>query len=122
MLPNQLLESVRYVVDEQGQRTAVQLDMETWAMIRHLLGDVDEVEVEIGRFLAQDVSRWTPAQQQAYARTKALIVNGRRPDEPRILDLFAGLIEVSDDFDTPLPDEAIFWGEDTDEYGITKTS
>lgn len=28
MLPSQLLELVRYVVDERGQRTAVQLDME----------------------------------------------------------------------------------------------
>ena len=122
MLPNQLLESVRYVVDERGQRTAVQLDMETWAMIRHLLGDVEGVNAELGRFLAQDVSQWTTEQQQAYARTKKMIENGRRPDEPRILGLFSGLIEVSDDFDAPLPDEDSFWGEETDEYGMTKTS
>lgn len=122
MLPNELLESVRYVVDEQGQRTAVQLDMETWAMIRHLLGDVDEVEAEIGRFLSQDVSQWTPEQQAAFARTKAMVLNGRQPDEPRILGLFAGLVEVSDDFDAPLPDEDSFWGVETDEYAMTKRS
>jgi hypothetical protein len=121
MLSNQLLDSVRYVVNEQGQRTAVQLDMETWEMIRHLLGDVDEVEAEVGRFLSLDVSQWTAAQQQAYAQAKQAIQNGRQSNEPRILGLFSGLIEISDDFDAPLPDEAAFWGEETDEYGMTNT-
>ena len=69
-------------------------------------------------FFEIDTAQFTPAQLQAYERTSALIEQGRKLDEPRILGLFTGLIAVADDFDDPLPDEAIFWGETTDEDGL----
>ncbi|MCB0164708.1 MAG: hypothetical protein KDI79_10800 [Anaerolineae bacterium] len=70
---------------------------------------IDAVE----HLLTLDISRFTPEQQQAYEKTKSLVQQGRLPHEPRILGLFEGLMEVSDDFDSPLPDEDLFWGEDT---------
>jgi hypothetical protein len=81
----------------------------------------DEGQVAIQQFLAMDTSHFTPEQLKAYERTSALLRKGRKPNEPRILDLFAGLIEVSEDFDAPLPDDIIdlFYGSETDEYGIT---
>ena len=69
--------------------------------------------------LSLDVSQLTKAQRRAYKRTQALLQRGRQADEPRILGLFAGLAQVSDDFDAPLPDEDIFWGAETDEYGVS---
>jgi len=78
----------------------------------------NEAQVAIHDFLTMDTSHFTPAQQQAYTRSCALIQQGRRPDEPRILGLFAGLGEIADDFNDPLPDEDLFWGEETDEYGM----
>lgn len=75
---------------------------------------IDAVE----HLLTLDISRFTPEQQQAYEKTKSLVQQGRLPHEPRILGLFEGLMEVSDDFDSPLPDEDQFWGEDTDETGL----
>lgn len=81
----------------------------------------DEGQAAIQQFLTMDTSHFTPEQVKAYERTSALLRKGRTPDEPRILDLFAGLIEVSEDFDAPLPDDIIdlFYGSETDEYGIT---
>ena len=73
----------------------------------------------ISKFLALDTSAFTPEQQTAYERTSTLLRRGRRPDEPRILGMFAGLVQVSDDFDDPLPDEDLWYGSETDEYGIS---
>lgn len=73
----------------------------------------------INRFLALDTSAFTPEQQAAYERTSTLLRRGRRPDEPRILGMFAGMVQVSDDFDAPLPDEELWYGSETDEYGIS---
>lgn len=39
-----ILDSVRYVVDKNGQRTAVLLDLSTWNALRQLLEDLDEDE------------------------------------------------------------------------------
>lgn len=72
----------------------------------------------VQHLLTLDTSHFTPEQQQAYERAKSLVQQGRLPHEPRILGLFEGLMEVSDDFDSPLPDEDLFWGEDTDETGL----
>ena len=71
------------------------------------------------RFLTMDTSQFTAVQRQAYNRACAIIRRGRSPDEPRILGLFAGLMEVADDFDAPLPDEEAFWGQGTDEFGMS---
>lgn len=73
----------------------------------------------IQRLLNLDTSYFTEAQKQAYQRTCQLLRQKRRPDEPRLLGLFEGWFEIGDDFNDPLPDEGLFWGEETDEYGMT---
>jgi hypothetical protein len=70
-------------------------------------------------FLVIDTAQFTSAQRQAYERVKTTIQKGHRPNEPRILGLFKGLIRVADDFDAPLADEGLFWGESTNESGIS---
>jgi len=39
-----LLESVQYVVDKDGQQTAVLMDLQVWEALRQLLEDLDEDE------------------------------------------------------------------------------
>jgi hypothetical protein len=50
------------------------------------------------------------AQRQAYAQAYERLKQGRSADEPRVLGLFDGLGQISDDFDASLPDEDLFWG------------
>lgn len=38
----EMLESIQYVVDNQGQRTAVQLDLTLWKTLRPLLEEILE--------------------------------------------------------------------------------
>ncbi|MEA3341973.1 MAG: hypothetical protein U9R15_18575, partial [Chloroflexota bacterium] len=73
----------------------------------------------VRHFLTRDTSHLTAVQRRAYRRAHAIIRRGRRPDEPRILGLFAGLVQIADDFDAPLPDEDMFWGKSTNEYGMS---
>lgn len=73
----------------------------------------------IQRFLSLDTSDFTTEQYKAYMKTCGLLQQGGAPDKPRTAGLFAGLVHISDDFDDPLPDEHLFWGEETDEYGMT---
>jgi len=82
---------------------------------------LDEGQAAIQQFLTLDTSHFTPQQLAAYQRTCALLRKGRKPDEPRILDLYAGLVEAPEGFDAPLPDDIVdlFYGSETDEYGIT---
>jgi hypothetical protein len=79
-------------------------------------------EEAIQHLLNLDTSHFTEAQKKAYQRTCQLLRQKRRPDEPRLLGLFEGLFEIGDDFNDPLPDEGSFWGEETDEYGMTISS
>ena len=83
--------------------------------------ELDEAQTAIQYFLTMDISHFTPEQLKAYERTCALLRKGRKPGEPPIWGLFEGLIEVADDFDDPLPSEIIdlFYGSETDEYGIS---
>ncbi|MGB0388773.1 MAG: hypothetical protein ACPGWR_28470 [Ardenticatenaceae bacterium] len=81
-----------------------------------------EVSDATHRFLTMDTSHFTVDQLQAYERACTIIKQGRRPDEPRIWGVFAGLIDIADDFDAPLPDQELFWGEGSDEYGMSLES
>ena len=47
-----ILDSVRYVVDKNGQRTAVLLDMATWNALRLLLEEIAEDE-QLGRLMGE---------------------------------------------------------------------
>ena len=79
---------------------------------------MDKMADSLHRFLTLDTSHFTDAQKQAYERACIILQRGRKADEPRILGLFAGLGEISEDFDAPLSDEYLFLGEETNEYGI----
>jgi hypothetical protein len=74
----------------------------------------------IARFLTLDEAQLPAAQRQAYAQAYERLKQGRSADEPRVLGLFDGLGQISDDFDAPLPDEDLFWGGASDSNGISK--
>jgi hypothetical protein len=74
----------------------------------------EEMKTAVDQFLAREISEIPPEQRQAYEKARQIVKKGRQPGEPRILGAFAGLITTSDDFDAPLPDEALFLGEETD--------
>ncbi len=44
MSANAILEAVQFVVDRQGQQTAVLLDLQTWDSLRYLLEEMAEDE------------------------------------------------------------------------------
>lgn len=73
----------------------------------------------IKEFLELDTSDFTPEQKEAYDRVVAYIGQGRKEGDPYPLGLFAGFGHVSEDFDAPLPDEDLWYGSETDEYGIS---
>lgn len=74
----------------------------------------------IARFLTRDTSHLTETERRAYNHLRDVLKQGRHSHEPPILGLFADLVEIADDFEAPLPDEDLFWGQQTDEYGIAK--
>ncbi len=76
------------------------------------------VNEEMYHFMSREISQMTPDQQRAYEQARQTVQHGRQPGEPRVLGALSGLLQTSDDFDAPLPDEAAFWGEDSDEYGL----
>lgn len=73
----------------------------------------------VQEFLALDTSGFTPEQKMAHERVVAYIRRGRKKGESYPLGLFAGFVKVSEDFDAPLPDEDIWYGSETDEYGMS---
>jgi hypothetical protein len=74
------------------------------------------VEAEVGdaiqRFLQMDTSSFTPKQLGAYHHAYKLLRKRRSADEPRTLGLTGGLVELAEDFNSPLPDEDLFYDED----------
>jgi len=67
---------------------------------------------------AIDATHLTQKQMAARERTLALLAEKTLPGAPRRLGIFDGLVEIADDFNAPLPDEEIYWGSLTDEYGV----
>ncbi|WP_420628973.1 hypothetical protein [Candidatus Leptofilum sp.] len=43
MTVNEILASVQYVVDRDGQQTAVQLDLSVWKTIQQMLEDIEDI-------------------------------------------------------------------------------
>lgn len=93
-------------VSEAGKQSA-EVDIEN-----------NELTAVLDRFLKLDTAHFTDEQRQAYERTCQLLQHGRVSGEPRIAGLFSGLVQITDDFDAPLPDETLFWGANSDEYGL----
>ncbi len=76
-------------------------------------------EQTIRAIQALDTSQMSDEQSAARERTLALLAEKPQPGAPRRLGIFDGLVEISDDFNDPLPDEEIYWGSLTDEYGMS---
>ena len=70
-------------------------------------------------FLAIDTTHFTAEQLVAYARTCALLQRGRAPGELRVFGVFEGLVKIADDFDDADDIVDLFYGSETDEYGIS---
>lgn len=79
----------------------------------------EEKAEAVRQFLERDTTNFTAEQKEAYQQICYRLQQNQSDDSQRVAGLFAGLIQVADDFDAPLPDEALFWGERTDEYGVT---
>lgn len=77
-----------------------------------------EASTAIDDFMAAAPIYTTDDERAAYDRVCAVLRHGRHADEPRILGLFAGLLQISDDFDAPLADEDVYTGIYTDQYGL----
>jgi hypothetical protein len=83
----------------------------------------EQGKAAIQHFLTMDTSHFTEEQRKAYERTAEILRKGRKPNEPRIPDLFAGLVQVASDFNEPLPDDLLryFEGDNDDESVSDKT-
>jgi hypothetical protein len=62
-----------------------------------------------------DTSQFSTAQREAYGLACETLKQRPEADTSRILGLFAGLGEISEDFDAPLPDENLYWEDDTND-------
>ena len=80
----------------------------------------NEMEQAVRHFLTMDTSNFTDDQLQAY-RQNCERLQAYQPGGPPLYDLYKGMVHLSDDYDAPLPDEIIdlFYGCETDEYGMT---
>lgn len=59
MSVTEILESVQYVIDKQGQQTAVLFDMTTWDTLRQLLEDLEDMlEIETARQENEKTVSW----------------------------------------------------------------
>lgn len=73
-----------------------------------------EADEAVERFLQLDTSSFTSKQLAAYRHAYEQIRKGRKPGEPRVLGLTSGLVELAEDFNSPLPEEDLFYdGDDT---------
>jgi hypothetical protein len=55
----EMLDSVQYVVDKEGQQTAVQLDLKTWQRLQELLEDLEDIaEIEQARQEQEETIPW----------------------------------------------------------------
>lgn len=81
--------------------------------------DVESEFADLAALVESAMSVSGPEQESALRSILEVIAKGRTADEPRILGLFEGLVQVSDDFDAPLSDEGVFWGAASDQYGVS---
>lgn len=80
----------------------------------------DKLEQARQSFLNMDTANFTPEQMQAFVQSCKRVLT-HKPGAPGLFGLYRGLIWVADDFDAPLPDDIIdlFYGSETDEYGMS---
>ncbi|MBI3958120.1 MAG: hypothetical protein HY328_04865 [Chloroflexi bacterium] len=109
----------RVTIDLPASFVAEQVEVIVLPAEEAVLPQTEPLAPAVQEFLALDTTAFSPQQRAAYERASTLLRRGRRPDEPRILGIFAGLVEVADNFDAPLEDEELWWGSETDEYGMS---
>lgn len=98
MNTTELLESVRFVTDADGNKTAVQIDYAAWEELLILLEDLEDAEeVSRSRASGDEAIPWEQAKAELRADDKTL----------RPFGLCAGEFTVPDDFDDPLPEEIL---------------
>ncbi len=98
MNATELLQNVQFVLDTDGNKTAVQIDYASWEKLLTLLEDMEDAE-EISRSRAsgEEAIPWEEAKAELRADDKQL----------RPFGLCAGEFTVPDDFDDPLPEEIL---------------
>ncbi len=94
----ELLRNVQFVLDSEGNKTAVQIDYAAWEELLTLLEDMEDAE-EIRR------SRASGEEAIPWERAKAELLVNDKPLRP--FGLCAGEFTVPDDFDHPLPEHII---------------
>jgi hypothetical protein len=98
-------------------------EVEVWVRPRAVvgLGEKGGDTAVVQAILNKETSNLLPDQQELYQRLQAYL-QAPPSARPPVAGLFAGLIHTAPDFDDPLPDEHLFWGETTDEYGLSLPS
>lgn len=76
-------------------------------------------EQTIRAIQALDMSQMTYEQRAARERTLRLLAEKPQPGAPPRLGIFDGLVDIAEDFNDPLPDEEIYWGALSDEFGTS---
>ena len=98
MNTTELLDKAQFVLDADGNKTAVLLDYTAWEELLTLLEDKEDAEaISRSRASGEDATPW----EQAKAELRA----GGEPLRP--FGLCAGEFTVPDDFDQPLPEHIL---------------
>ena len=95
MNTTELFQNVHFVLDADGNKTAVLLDYATWEEVMTILEDIEDAE-EISR------SRASGEEAIPWEQAKAELQGDDKPRRP--FGLCAGEFTVPDDFDDPLPE------------------
>lgn len=70
-----LLDSVQYVVDSKGQKTAVQFDLQTWQMLQEMLEDLEDIaEIAQARQEQEETIPWDQVVAE-YQSAHGLVAN-----------------------------------------------
>lgn len=94
----EFVSNARFLVDTDGNKTAVLLDYAAWEELLTLLEHIEDTE-EISR------SHASGEEQVPWEQAKAELYTDDRPQRP--FGLCAGEFDVPDDFDSPLPEEVL---------------
>lgn len=70
-----LLDSVQYVVDNKGEKTAVLFDLQTWQLLQEMLEDLEDMaEIEQARQEQEETTPWEQVVAE-YQSAHGLVAN-----------------------------------------------
>ena len=81
--------------------------------------DEDEGIVAIQDFLTIDTAHFSPQQLVAYGQSCHKLRKWLETREGRLIGVFEGLVKIADDFDDADDIVDLFYGSETDEYGLS---